>query len=331
MSAKGFTFLLVGVLALGLVLGGGLVVVAALAQTEEETTPVASSLPRSGSSGQVVAAAATDSPTLDQLREQIQSGEVTLDDLAQFQQQFQGRQFGQGGRRLGGALTGAVQSVSGNTVTVDTSEGSLQATVGENTTIQQTIEVALADLTLGARVNVGGVRGEDGTFLAQTIAVVPESQQGPGGFGGGQLRQEDLTQFRQQFQGQFGQEGGAISGGGGGVGGRGAFGDRTAGGSGSGGLSGTIESVDGNTIMVNTDQGSLPVAVGEDTTIQKTVEVTLADLTEGTRVSIVGARNESGDVEARAIIVIPEGQEDGFLGGFGRWFRGGGGFEQLQP
>lgn len=328
MSAKGFTFLLVGVLALGLVLGGGLVVVAALAKGEEETTPVALTVPRSGSSGQVVAAAATDSPTLDQLREQIQSGEVTPDDLAQFQQQFQGRQFGQGGRRLGGALTGTVQSVSGNTVTVDTSEGSLQATVGENTTIQQTIEVALADLTLGARVNVGGVRGEDGTFLAQTIAVVPESQQGPGGFGGGQLSQEDLTQFRQQFQGQFGQERGAISGG---VGGRGAFGGRTAGGSGSGGLSGTIESVDGNTIMVNTDQGSLPVAVGEDTTIQKTVEVTLADLTEGTRVSIVGARNESGDVEARAIIVIPEGQEDGFLGGFGRWFRGGGGFEQLQP
>ena len=225
-------------------------------------------------------------------------------------------------------LTGAVQSVSGNTVAIDTSEGSLQATVGEDTTIQETVEVALGDLTLGTRVNVGGARGEDGTFQAQTIVAVPEGQQGPGGFAAGEISQEDLDQFRQQFQGQFGQGGGSGAFGGGGARGGGGFGGRTAGG---GGLSGTLESVDQDVITINTDQGPLPVAIGEDTTIRKTVEVALADLTEGTRVTVLGARSESGDVEARSIIIVPEGQDDGFGGGFGRGFRGGGGFGQTQP
>ena len=174
----------------------------------------------------------------------------------------------------------------------------MQATVGEDTTIQETVEVALGDLTLGTRVNVGGARGEDGTFQAQTIVAVPEGQQGPGGFAAGEISQEDLDQFRQQFQGQFGQGGGSGAFGGGGARGGGGFGGRTAGG---GGLSGTLESVDQDVITINTDQGPLPVAIGEDTTIRKTVEVALADLTEGTRVTVLGARSESGDVEARSI------------------------------
>ncbi len=327
MSARAFSILIIGVLALGLVVGGGLVAATSLGGDKEEEAPATLTAPQFRSSGQTASAGITDSQSLDQLREQIQSGEATPDDLAQFRQQLQG-QFGQGGGGLGGALTGAVQSVSGNTVAIDTSEGSLQATVGEDTTIQETVEVALGDLTLGTRVNVGGARGEDGTFQAQTIVAVPEGQQGPGGFAAGEISQEDLDQFRQQFQGQFGQGGGSEAFGGGGARGGGGFGGRTAGG---GGLSGTLESVDQDVITINTDQGPLPVAIGEDTTIRKTVEVALADLTEGTRVTVLGARSESGDVEARSIIIVPEGQDDGFGGGFGRGFRGGGGFGQTQP
>ncbi len=105
-----------------------------------------------------------------------------------------------------------------------------------------------------------------------------------------------MDQFRQQFQGQFGH--GGLQ--------------RFAGG---GGLSGTIEEIQGNMLIVNTPQGSLQATIGADTTIQMFAEGTLADLQTGLRVTVIGERGEDGTVQASSILLTPEGAGDFFSRG----------------
>ena len=112
----------------------------------------------------------------------------------------------------------------------------------------------------------------------------------------GGLDPEALNQLRQQFQGQFGQGAG-----------RPAFGGR-------GGLTGTIEEIDGNTVIINTFQGPLQTTVGADTTIQMFADGTLTDLQAGLQVTVTGVPGEDGTVEAGSILITPEGAGD-FLGG----------------
>ena len=135
----------------------------------------------------------------------------------------------------------------------------------------------------------------------------------------GELSQDELTTLREQFQSQFGGAGG--TGGGGGFGGTGGgFGG------GSPALTGTITTVEGNVLTLNTSQGRLEVSVGEDATIRQTTEATIADLTDGIRITVFGQRGDDGVVAATTIQVVPEGADFGAGGGFGgRGGFGGGG------
>lgn len=94
----------------------------------------------------------------------------------------------------------------------------------------------------------------------------------------GSATPEDLQQLRQQFAGQSGGFGG-----GGGAGGNLRFGGR--------GLNGPIESIEGDTITINTAQGPLQVIFNADTTINNIVEVDSSALTVETRISVNGQRN----------------------------------------
>lgn len=120
---------------------------------------------------------------------------------------------------------------------------------------------------------------------------------------------EDLQQLRQQFAGQ-----GGGFGGGGGAGGNLRFGGR--------GLNGPIESIEGDTITINTAQGPLQVILNADTTINNIVEVDSSALTVETRISVNGQRNEAGVMEATTITITPEGFTLGVDGGFRRGFGG---------
>ena len=196
MSSKAFISMVAGVLVFGALIGGSFVGGLAIGkgQEAEAAAPVAP-VPRAPSAAAQEAADQTDGQTLGRLREQIQSGDVSPEDLAQLREQFQG-QFGDGGpagggfgggTRLGGGggLVGTIEKVEGNTVTVNTTQGTLLATIGDDTIIQKTVEVTSAELTEGTRVTVAGARAEDGTVQANTIFVVPE---GTDGFGGGGFR-----------------------------------------------------------------------------------------------------------------------------------------------
>ena len=181
MSTKGFIMLVVGVLAFGAGLGGSFLAGTIVGSGTEEGAAVEAS-PLSSAS-----------ETFAQIREQLQSGQASQEDLAALRQQFQG-QAGAGGftrgragggfggpSGTGGTLFGVVSSIEGNVVTLDTPQGQLQVTVGSDTTITQTVEAAIADLSEGMQLTVGGERAEDGDVDATFIRVVPV---GNGGFGG---------------------------------------------------------------------------------------------------------------------------------------------------
>ena len=195
MSTKAFISLVVGVLAFGAVIGGSFLGGLVIGKGQEaEAAGIVAPVPQPPSAAPQTSGQ-TDGLTLGRLQEQFQSGEVSPEDLAQLREQFQG-QFGggapggegfAGGTRFGGggALTGTIEKVDGNIVTVNTPQGALLATVGDDTTIQKTVEVTTSELTEGTRVTVTGVRAEDGTLQANLIFVVPE---GADGFGGGGFR-----------------------------------------------------------------------------------------------------------------------------------------------
>ncbi|OGO05961.1 MAG: hypothetical protein A2Y73_07780 [Chloroflexi bacterium RBG_13_56_8] len=68
-----------------------------------------------------------------------------------------------------------------------------------------------------------------------------------------------------------------------------------------GAVSGTIEAIEGNTLIVNTEEGSVQVLTSDTTLIEKTKSVGVEDLEVGERVMIAGSRDEDGNVTARSI------------------------------
>ena len=121
--------------------------------------------------------------------------ETTPQQLEQFRQQI-GQQFGEGGGfPFGGggelaarALTGDIESIDGNVITVNTPQGPLQATLSEDTGIQVFSEGAPQDLEIGQQVIIRGERNDDGVMEATDVLVTPEGDLFGGGFlgaGGG--------------------------------------------------------------------------------------------------------------------------------------------------
>ena len=148
------------------------------------------------------------------------------------------------------------------------------------------------------------------------------------------------AQLRQQIRGQLGQGGGqaatgAAQGGGpaGGTGaggaaggaasaagaGAGAAGGVGAGGAGFGGFAaglgggafGTITSVEGSELKIETPAGVVTVKLTEETTLREISDVSVEELSTGIRLTIAGTRDDSGTIEARTITIIPEGVDFG--------------------
>lgn len=167
------------------------------------------------------------------------------------------------------------------------------------------ILLVVAVLVLGGGLGgafAGGVavgKGQEEAPSANTALQLPSDPS--------QLTQEQLEQLRQQFQGQFGGGGGGGFRGGDGFGGRGGLGS---------GLTGTIESIDGAVITLDTSQGPLIATFSTDTTVQMFVEGTPTDLELGMRVSVTGQRADDGTVEATTILITPEGIGTIFSGSF---------------
>ena len=69
-----------------------------------------------------------------------------------------------------------------------------------------------------------------------------------------------------------------------------------------GGISGTIEIIEGETLVINTDEGIIRVQTADTTLIEKNMSVGVGDLEVGEMVVVSGSRNEDGSVTARSIM-----------------------------
>ena len=183
--------MVVAVLVLGGAIGGSFVggmLVVGDSSDAEAATNVLTLPPPGGSTSQVTQAPLDSAPSLAQLREQFQSGDLSQEDLARLRHQFGAGGAGGGfaGRFGGGSggLTGTVEAVEGDKITVNTAQGPLEVTIGPETVIQRTevVTMTLNEVVEGLRIRVGGERNDAGVLEAATIFVVPE---GDGGFGGG--------------------------------------------------------------------------------------------------------------------------------------------------
>ena len=118
----------------------------------------------------------------------------------------------------------------------------------------------------------------------------------------GEVTQEELADLRQQFQ----------AGGGGGFRGGGAFGGQGV--VGGGGFTGTLEEIDGSTLVVSTIRGPLEVNIGSDTIIQTFAEGKLEDLVLGLTVTVTSQPSDGGIPDAISIVINPAGVTGGFFG-----------------
>ena len=294
---------------------------------------------------------------LQQILQRIQSGEMSPEEFMQIAEQLEaqfGGEVGGFGGMSGTQAFGTIQSIDGNAITIDTETGAVTANLATDTMISVTSVLDPSELAEGMQVIAFSER-VDGRTTARMITIEPDGQEA--GFGQRGQGAQDSSGFGGAFtgrqripipRGQGGFPGGnervqvveseIITGGPGGPGARvvleGTFTEDAAfgseGQSGAGGfagamgvppLFGSIESVSGNVITIDTQQGPLPVTLDEETIISQTKQGTIEDLEVGMQVTAFGPSGEDGTIEAQVVNTLPMGIDD--LGGFGGRRRAG--------
>ena len=290
---------------------------------------------------------------LQQILQRIQSGEMSPEEFMQIAEQLEaqfGGEVGGFGGMSGTQAFGTIQSIDGNAITIETETGAVTANLATDTMISVTSVLDPSDLAEGMQVTAFSER-VDGRTTARMIIIEPEGQEA--GFGQRGQGAQDGGGFGGPFTGRPpiriapGQDGflrgnGSVqvveSGGPGGPGAivvfEGTFTEDadlgSEGQSGGGGfagamgvppLFGSIESVSGNVITIDTQQGPLPVTLDEETIISQTKQGTIEDLEVGMQVTAFGPSGEDGIIEAQVVNTLPMGIDD--LGGFGGRRRAG--------
>lgn len=196
----------------------------------------------------------------------------------------------------GAAVTGTVEQVAGDAMTISTAQGMVTVIVGEGTSIEKMGEGTLADISPGEDLTVRGEQKEDGSIDATQIFVISGFMFGsdqPEGAGQGLQRPgrsgdgtppadfEDRTPPG-DFEGDFEDEPSA------------------------GGMTrGTVMTVEGNVVTLETrDSTTTSVVISDSTSIQKTVEGGLDDISPGQNVSVWGTQKGDGPIEALGISII---------------------------
>lgn len=291
---------------------------------------------------------------LQQILERIQNGEMSPEEFMQIAEQIEaqfGGELGGFGGMPGTQAFGTIKSIDGNAITIETETGPVTANLANDTMISVTSVLDPSELTEGMQVTAFSER-IDGRTTARIIAIEPEGQeagfgqrgQGGGGFGGAFTGRQRIP----NTPGQAGFPGGneefrpvesaIITEGPGGPGVSVVFestftedgslgSDGQAGGGGFAGpmgvppLFGSIESISGNVITIDTQQGPLPVTLDDETIISRTKQGTIEDLQVGMEVTAFGPPSEDGAIEARVVNTLPEGMDD--FGAFGSRRRAG--------
>ena len=219
------------------------------------------------------------------LRQRLQSGELTEEEARQAFQRLRS-QFGDGPGGPGGSqVAGAIESIEESAFTVATELASVSVNVGADTIIRVTSVLEPTALTEDAQVMVVSERLE-GKTLARAITIIPEGQE------------------------PFGRGRGGFGGQGGPGGGQGGFGGTQTVPGGRGGLFGTVMDVSDTGFTLETQQGPLPIVIDDDSVILETSQGAFTDLEVSMQVRVTGPADENGTIEARSVIVTPEELED---------------------
>ena len=182
-------------------------------------------------------------------------------------------------------IAGVVNSIDSSGVVLATDEGPVAVTIAGDVPVQLAKTVADAVDDLVVGVEVTAV-------LARTEAGVVARNIAIGGAGTGGL---------------------AFGGGG-----------RQGGGAGANVVTGTIASVGGGTLVIDTAEGPAEVALGDDTPvlITRSFADAAGDLSQGTEITVVGQRTDDGGLQAIAVTTGALGPPGAPRGGGGRG-RGG--------
>ena len=71
-----------------------------------------------------------------------------------------------------------------------------------------------------------------------------------------------------------------------------------------GGMMGTIEAVEGETLVINSNEGLIRVQTTDTTLIEKNMAVGVGDLEVGEMVVVSGPRNDDGSITARSVMSV---------------------------
>ena len=82
-----------------------------------------------------------------------------------------------------------------------------------------------------------------------------------------------------------------------------------------GGVRGTIEAIEGDTVVINADDGIIRVQTVDTTMIEKNMSVGVGDLEVGEMVVVSGPENDDGSITARSIMSMRVFQFDQSQGG----------------
>jgi hypothetical protein len=185
---------------------------------------------------------------------------------------------------------GTVTSFDGTTLVLTPRRaGSTQSVTVKTsaaTVVRKTVTASVTDITPNTSVVVNGPKNADGSYSATTIALNPAGG-GRGGFGGG-------GGLRSPRPGASPGAGGAAR----------SF------------VAGTVSTIQGGVLYVKNAAGTVvQVNTSPTTTVSKTVDAALSDITVGANVNVVGPKSADGSYAATRITVGGGGGGGG--GGFG--------------
>ncbi len=170
---------------------------------------------------------------------------------------------------------GTVANIYGSTLILNTPQGQVTITVGPNASIQKTVAGTFTDLQVGQSLAITGRQSADGTVVATSITIRPQSRSHrtqsaeppslpppppPGGLNRGSARTAD----------------------------------------------GILTNTVSNTLTLSTPQGKTSVTVPSNASILKTVTGDLSDLQEGKFLTVVGDQDTNGNITATFITIRPE-------------------------